>query len=104
MPLPAAAPRLPDLDDDDDPSAAPPGPDPAAARIGPFTAGTVLQSLVYGTGGDEQDAADADAAVAVAAAGSAVPALQVPYSVLRVVEGCLFGSGGSTNLPMRAVA
>ncbi len=72
-----AAPRLPDLDEDDDPSAAPPGPDPAAARIGPFTAGTVLQSLVYGTGGDEQDAADADSAAAVAAAGSAVPALQV---------------------------
>lgn len=79
-----AAPRLPDLDEDDDPSAAPPGPDPAAARIGPFTAGTVLQSLVHGTGGDEQDAADADAAVAAAAAGSSsVPALQVLWRPWR---------------------
>ncbi|GIL94061.1 hypothetical protein Vretimale_394 [Volvox reticuliferus] len=39
--------------DDEDPFAsAPSAPDPADARIGPFTAGTVLQALVYGGGGD----------------------------------------------------
>ncbi|GIL45377.1 hypothetical protein Vafri_2627 [Volvox africanus] len=38
--------------DDEDPFAsAASAPDPADARIGPFTAGTVLQALVYGGGG-----------------------------------------------------
>ncbi|KAG2483869.1 hypothetical protein HYH03_017266 [Edaphochlamys debaryana] len=77
----------PDDDDEVDPAATPPGPDPAAAPIGPFQAGAVLQSLVYGTGGDEEDLpgpAGAGGGAAAAAAGGGAP----PALLTRAGEGC----------------
>eukprot|EP00198_Chlamydomonas_reinhardtii_P008168 XP_001697505.1 ubiquitin-protein ligase [Chlamydomonas reinhardtii] len=87
-----------DDDDDFDPSAPAPGPDPAAARIGPFTAGTVLTSLMYGgTGGEDDDEGARGGGGAGtsggSAAGGAAPALQITMIVSLCVqtkagEGC----------------
>ncbi len=68
---PLAAPPL--MEDDEEVSRRPAAPDPAHARIGPFTAGAVLQALVYSGGaegqGDEEAEADGPAALQVGCPG-----------------------------------
>ncbi|KAG2440299.1 hypothetical protein HXX76_004410 [Chlamydomonas incerta] len=83
-PPPRRRPLNDDYDDDDDfdPSAPAPGPDPAAARIGPFTAGTVLTSLMYG-GTSSEDDHEGGGGAGSAAGVAAAPALQT-----KAGEGC----------------